>query len=184
MPTDSDVLVKDIVNAFELSFDTQKMVRMRKKDTYVPRYKIFCDLDGVLADFEKGVFTLTDKYPKDLKLSVMWTKVLNDNNFFSKLEWMEKGEELWNFIVNLTKELSLDKPTILTGMPRECKNKVTKDKKEWCSQKLGNYETIVCKTVDKHKYSDKGHILIDDRYDTGKTLDYFQLQDSIQDQLQ
>lgn len=33
---------------------------------------LFLDLDGVLADFDRGVETVTGKRPQDLPLKTMW----------------------------------------------------------------------------------------------------------------
>jgi hypothetical protein len=33
---------------------------------------LYCDLDGVLADFEEGVKERMNKYPNDLNKTLMW----------------------------------------------------------------------------------------------------------------
>ena len=92
------------------------------------RTRVYCDLDGVLCDFDKGVKQLTGRWPNEMAVAQMWRAVRsmhkssNNNNpsdrgaggghngFFASLDWAPGGRELWDTISPLN-------PTILTGIP-------------------------------------------------------------------
>lgn len=59
VPTNQDVSFLDIKNAFEKSFSTNHLIKIHKKNTRKKIYRVYCDLDGVLVDFEKGVYDAT-----------------------------------------------------------------------------------------------------------------------------
>ena len=119
------------------------------------KYKIYCDLDGVICNFDKKVEELTGKLLKNLDEKVMWSIVARHNNFYGDLEWMPDGKELWDNILHL-------QPTILTGLPMG--NWAKPQKISWCIRELG-YETPVITTYsrEKHLHSGPNCILIDDR---------------------
>jgi 5'(3')-deoxyribonucleotidase len=114
---------------------------------------VYCDLDGVLADFEKGVYDSFGDIP--LNSPKLWAQINSSKTFFENLEWMPKGKELWEKIKPYN-------PIILTGVPR---SKTAKEQKiNWCKRELGkNVKVITCTTKDKPKYCLKKSILIDDR---------------------
>ena len=121
-------------------------------------YEIFCDLDGVLADFDRGIYELTGSYPKELPLKEMWKSAAKARGFYTHLEWMSDGHLLWDYI----KERE---PTILTGKPMG--TWAEPQKLEWCGRELGKEVAVeVCWTRDKHLWSGKNKILIDDREKT------------------
>lgn len=120
---------------------------------------IYQDLDGCLADFEKGVFDLTGKYPKDFaKQGDMWKKLAYADGFYANLDWMPDGKELWEFV-------KPHNPTILTGVPWG--NWAKGQKTVWCGNNLGwDVPVITGWTRDKHTHCNPGDILIDDREKT------------------
>jgi hypothetical protein len=92
------------------------------------RFKIFCDLDGVLVDFDHGIRQLMGCRPEECIKGTMWGKVARAKNFYGQLEWTADGKRLWNAIRPL-------KPDILTGVPKPKKH--CTDKFEWCRRELG-----------------------------------------------
>lgn len=116
---------------------------------------IFCDLDGVLADFEKGIEKALHKKCDQLDKNMMFKYINKSKDFYEKLDWMPRGRELWEKI----KEYD---PIILTGVLR---NKSTIEQKmKWCKRELGeDIHVITCYTKDKPKYCLLNSILIDDR---------------------
>lgn len=123
----------------------------------LPSKIIFCDLDGVLADFEQGVINRFNKPPDKLKPGIMWGVINRSDTFFNTLPWMPRGRELWESIKQYD-------PIILTGIPRS--RSAAEQKREWCARELGqDVHVITCSTKDKPKFSLKNAILIDDRTD-------------------
>lgn len=90
--------------------------------------KVYCDLDGVLADFEKGVVNLLGTGSSKLVKGTMWKTIARANAFYENLDWTGDGQELWNAIQHL-------QPDILTGVPYPKSSRV--EKFNWCKQKLG-----------------------------------------------
>jgi 5'(3')-deoxyribonucleotidase len=118
---------------------------------------IFCDLDGVLADFQKGVINKFNKSDQ-LNSKLMWSTINKSNTFFETLPWMPKGRELWSHIKQYN-------PIILTGIPSYSRSAV-EQKIKWCKRELGaDIQVITCASKDKSKYCLPGAILIDDRTD-------------------
>jgi hypothetical protein len=91
--------------------------------------KVYCDLDGVLADFEKGVVNLLGTRPSNIVKGTMWKNIARSNAFYENLDWTRDGQELWNAIQHL-------QPDILTGVPYPKSSRIQKF--NWCKQKLGS----------------------------------------------
>ena len=50
--------------------------------------KLFLDLDGVLADFDRGVHGVTGRRPEELPLKTMWAALSRAPRFFETLTWL------------------------------------------------------------------------------------------------
>ena len=129
--------------------------------------KIYFDMDGVLADFERGVRELCGMEapphggPKELD-DKMWEGIREVEHFYDKLELMPGAEKMFNEI----RKKYGDKVEILTGVPKPKRNIPTAgdDKKEWVKRLLGKDVVVnVVLREDKQKYcKDDDCILIDD----------------------
>ena len=118
---------------------------------------VFCDLDGVLADFEQGIINKFKKTPDQISPNLMWGAI-NKSNFFETLPWMPKGRELWSHIRKYN-------PIILTGIPGR-RTSAIEQKIKWCQRELGaDIDVVTCLTREKPQYCLPGSILIDDRFD-------------------
>jgi hypothetical protein len=117
--------------------------------------KLFLDLDGVLADFDRGVEAVTGRRPEELKLRDMWRALAKAPDFYGTLEFMHDAEELWEFCRPF-------RPTILTGLPFG--SWAPAQKERWVRRMLGaDVPILTCMSRDKHNYSAPGHVLVDDR---------------------
>lgn len=123
----------------------------------LPSKIVFCDLDGVLADFEQGVINRFKKRPDQLQSGLMWGVINKSNTFFETLPWMPRGRELWEQIKQYD-------PIILTGIPRS--STAAEQKRRWCAKELGpDIHVITCSTKDKPEFCVINSVLIDDRPD-------------------
>jgi hypothetical protein len=118
-------------------------------------FRLFLDLDGVLADFDAGVEQLTGKRPDQLSTRAMWRALSQAPDFFGTLAMMQDAHLLWAWCKPF-------RPTILTGLPHG--DWAPAQKQRWVANMLGaDVELITCMTRDKHRWSGPGHVLVDDR---------------------
>ena len=124
-------------------------------------YRLFLDLDGVLADFDLGIYQITGCYTHQLTITKLWQAAAQADGFFEHLPWMPEGKQLWE----ATKKCN---PTILTGLPRG--QWAESQKRAWCARKLGeDVPVITCMARDKIKFArailapSEIPVLVDDR---------------------
>lgn len=117
--------------------------------------RLFLDLDGVLADFDRGVKAVTGKRPDQLPRKAMWRALEQAPDFYGTLEMMHDAQVLWDFC-------RPHKPIILTGLPLG--DWAPEQKRRWVANMLGrDVRVITCLSRDKHRYSGPGRVLVDDR---------------------
>jgi len=134
-----------------------------------PKYLIFCDMDGVLVDFDKGYEELTGKGTKRHDVqdkNDFWRlldksleeKGLEEYDYWVNLPWMPDGKTLWSFIAPY-------KPYVLTAPSLDPGSKIAK--REWVERELPEAKNVYFrKAALKPEFSGKNRILIDDREDT------------------
>lgn len=122
-------------------------------------YKIYCDMDGVLTDFDKEFMKLSGsiKLPKfeDKYGSKKFWKLIDDVGikFWAQMSWMPDGKKLWNYIKNKNVE-------ILSSPSRSPDS--SKGKKIWVSKELGGLKLNLIAAKNKQKFAEANAILIDD----------------------
>ena len=132
--------------------------------------KIYFDMDGVLADFERGVKEICGltppsqnaKHRKPGEDDEMWKAIKACPHFYDYLELMPGAKDMFDAVY----EKYGDKCEILTGIPKPHREIVNAadDKKIWIKRLLS--EDVIVNTVfraEKPQYcTGKGSILIDD----------------------
>lgn len=116
--------------------------------------QLFVDMDGVLADFDRGYALHFGAHGGKEADNVDWAKVAAIPHFYRDLPPMPDLGELWTGIARYS-------PTVLTGVPSSVPE-ARDNKLEWIHKHLGNVPVITCKSKDKCTYGSPGDILIDD----------------------
>jgi hypothetical protein len=141
-----------------------------------PKYQIYCDMDGVLTDFEKRFYEMVQKegpkyyskqelegiqrpkhFEKKLGEKEFW-KFIDEYiglKFWTGMDWMPQGKELWNFI-------SPYKPKILSSPSQHNSSRL--GKRLWVKEHIDNQPEVIFRFGDsKADFSNKNSILIDDK---------------------
>tara|TARA_R100001509_G_scaffold92227_1_gene53299 strand:- start:3146 stop:3691 length:546 start_codon:yes stop_codon:yes gene_type:complete len=126
-----------------------------------PPYKIYCDMDGVLTNFESRFEHFTGKspkqYEKEFGLEQFWHLIDSKIGvrFWVGMDWMPQGKELWSFI-------SPYSPSLLTSPSRDNTSRLGKNL--WVKNNLNpKPKVIFAYSKDKQRYADENSILIDDK---------------------
>ena len=147
-------------------FITMPSLETSKKDTYTKSnesvLKIYCDMDGVLTDFDKqfseihpwGPTKFTEKNGKD----EFWELVDGRGvGFWVGMPWMEDGKTLWEY-------LKVNHDVELLSSPSRAEHSRL-GKRLWVrNHKLGAKLNLAY-SHNKKKYAAPNHVLIDDRKD-------------------
>jgi len=138
------------------------MVLQTQQSDPLPPRTVFCDLDGVLCDFEAAVAKLFGCPFADVKRRAMWERIQNERYFYARLPWTSDGKEFWGGIASLS-------PVILTGVPEKWPGAAAVQKRKWARRELGECAPILtCLKSRKVEVCRKGDVLIDDTEDVGR----------------
>lgn len=132
-----------------------------------PQYKLYVDMDGVIADFMAGVRTELNFDVEEARLE---TDSKYRNQFWKAIRAHSKaGGEIWRHLPQMSDAMVLwnyvkqHNPTILTAAGDPMYN-ATPQKHAWVKEHLGNVPVIVtAKSAEKAQYAEPNAILIDDR---------------------
>lgn len=122
------------------------------------KYQIYEDLDGCLVNFARGLKRLgTTIEALDKDPDGIWPIITAAGpEWWSELEWMADGKELWNHIKK-------HDPIILTAIPLACPQVAMMGKLDWINRELGpDVKCIFTNKYDKQLYANPTSILIDD----------------------
>ena len=120
------------------------------------KYKIYCDMDGVLVDFSKGYEDLTGinlngEFRNDEKFWDPINKAGHD--FWINLKWMPDGKKMWDYIKKYN-------PDILSAPSRQNESRVAKN--EWINREIPGAHLILRTPKNKKDFACPQCILIDD----------------------
>ena len=117
---------------------------------------IFCDMDGVLVDFDEGYKQKFGVYPRTVERPKLWEIIINTPNYWLDLQPHKDAHILITFLEKHGFE-------ILTGLPHYGYDKAEIEKRAWIKKYIGEHIKVnCCLSKDKQKYIKDRDILIDD----------------------
>lgn len=147
-----------------------------EESDFVPKYQIYCDMDGVLTDFEKRFVTLLQQegpkyYSKATIAQVTRPKHFDKLEgteefwkfidqyigleFWSEMPWMPQGQVLWDFIQPYG-------PKLLTSPSEDNTSRL--GKRLWVRNHLSPAPEVIFRFGDaKSDFANENSILIDDK---------------------
>ena len=140
---------------FGINAYARELGRLNEK---VMDYKIYCDMDGVLVDFESGYEKLTGI---DLKgeyrpgVEDFWKPIEQAGvGYWAGLEWMPDGKQLWSYLKPLN-------PVLLSAPSKSQSSRIGKH--VWVKHKIPGTKLILRYASQKQELATPESILIDDR---------------------
>jgi hypothetical protein len=117
--------------------------------------QIFVDMDGVLADFDRGYAQAFGVAATKETDNVDWTLVRNRVNFYRDLPPMADMPALWQYLAPYN-------PIVLTGVPHSVEE-APANKRAWVEKWIGPHvEVRTCFSREKCLHAKPGDLLIDD----------------------
>jgi hypothetical protein len=135
------------------------MIKEEEQKIESQKYTIFCDMDGVLCDFEERFEYFSGMSPRQYENELGKKKFWNLINkagvgFWVGMKWMPDGKQLWNYIKKYN-------PTLLSAPSQQSESRL--GKRLWVKNNIPGTKLILSRASDKKNYAQKNHILIDDR---------------------
>lgn len=133
------------------------------------KYKrIYLDMDGVIADFDKAFKNLTGQEPKDFEEKhgqvAFWSEIYETRNFFLNMPAFDYLAEMVGILSGMCQKL-----VILSSPSKTNESLCIAEKRAWLDRNIGIWQPAIFER-DKHIYSRQGCLLIDD---TQKKVDKF-----------
>jgi predicted kinase len=162
---DAEQLNQDIISLVKQIPQTDTLDSAKSKIAMLAeaqqQYKVYCDMDGVLVDFERGYNDLTGKKTPGVDSTYdkndFWSAITKAGaKFWAELNWMSDGQQLWDYIKQYN-------PKLLTAPSREPSSEI--GKQEWIDNNLPSTPVIFKQAKDKKDLAEPNAILIDDRKD-------------------
>jgi hypothetical protein len=143
-------------------FETKyKLGKVLKEEETEQKYTIYCDMDGVLTDFDKQFEKASGgipprEYEEKNGKEAFWNLIDNENGvgFWVGMPWMPNGQTLWNYIKQYN-------PTLLSAPSRQNESRL--GKRLWVKKNIPGTKLILANAENKQNYANDKSILIDDR---------------------
>ena len=126
-----------------------------------PPYKLYCDMDGVLTNFEARFEHYSGMHPQEYEkkygLPAFWEliDIKIGVKFWIGMDFMPQGKELWDFIKPY-------QPDLLTSPSRDNNSRLGKNL--WVKNNLSpKPKEIFSYSKDKQRFANENSILIDDK---------------------
>ena len=130
------------------------------------QYKIYCDMDGVLADFTGAIskqfydgkpWDELKKQHKEKWQDTFRPQIMLDTKFWQDLPYAPGAQHLWDYIKGYN-------PFILSAYATWDEESCKKGKRLWLAKyvRVPESRVILCERQDKVKYASPTSILIDD----------------------
>ena len=140
---------------FGLNAYAMELARLREEET---QYTIYCDMDGVLVDFDRGYQELTGMTTQQADTiggDTFWEPLIQAGaKWWITLNWMPDGKQLWNYIKKYT-------PILLSAPSKQESSRL--GKRVWVKRELPDVKLILRPASQKQQYASPTSILIDDR---------------------
>ena len=126
---------------------------------------VYVDMDGVVADFNRGFNELFNLSPDTLTDDQLWARIEAHGKykFFAGLPWMPGGKELWSFI---TQNFLQVKICTALGKSDATDKQTSTGKRTWLITNIPDLrDDDIIMVANKHRkrhYSKSGDIIIDD----------------------
>lgn len=124
-------------------------------------YKIYCDMDGVLTDFDSRFEQYSDNIPpkeyEEKKGTQAFWDLIDKKigvKFWVGMKWMPDGKELWDYISQYS-------PILLSAPSKQNESRL--GKRLWVKNNTPGTKLILSKASNKKDYARKNAILIDDK---------------------
>lgn len=120
--------------------------------------KLYLDMDGVLADFDRraaDILGMPSKFFEErYGAKAFWGVLQDSHDFYNSFPVMIDAP----FLIDAVNHLN---PTILTGLPMG--DWAEPQKRAWGKRWLPGYPMICCRSKDKSNFCEPGDIIVDDR---------------------
>jgi hypothetical protein len=172
---------KEILNLWSKRVRNIGLPMFEEQEKKPKKYYIFSDMDGVLADFDKGYRDLTGmttQHADSQGKNEFWKifrnslkeKGISEKEYWAGLDWMSDGKKYWDYIKQYNPYV-LTAPSVNFDAPEDQRyspeyNQSMQGKTEW-GQRLSNMRKMYFASAkNKVKFARPNTILIDDRKDT------------------
>ena len=124
------------------------------------KYTIYCDMDGVLCDFDKRFMEFSNgippsEYESKFGKKAFWELISKKGvGFWVGIPWMSDGKQLWDYIKPYN-------PSLLSAPSSEESSRL--GKRLWVRNNIPGTKLILRQAEQKQEFANPNAILIDDR---------------------